>query len=268
VRLSRDANRAVVQVPAGNDKLWLLDMEQANATRLTSGGGNDTDGVLSPDGRFLLFVSDRDGGGYRFYRMPLDGRAPAERLLDGEGRIHSISYRSRMLGFSLVSAPDGFDAYVMAVAEDGTPAGKPVLVAGGPNNQTAPSVSPDGALVAYQSSEAGRDDIYVARLGDPGSRRRITSDGGTLPLWSRETNRLFYASSSRNRVFSVNVSAPGLGFDAPQMVTTLDVPGAILSYDVALDGTSVLVARLADLHMLRRDIRLWPGWGKTLPSRD
>jgi Tol biopolymer transport system component len=153
---------------------------------------------------------------------------------------------------------------MMAVAEDGTPAGKPILVAGGPNNQTAPTVSADGTLVAYQSSESGRDDIYVARLADPASRRRITNDGGTIPLWGREGNRLFYLS--KNRIFSVNLrSAPELRFDTPQVVTGLD-PGSIVTFDVAPDGTSVLVGRLADLLMLRRDIRLWPGWGKTLPS--
>ncbi len=95
IRLSRDFKRAVVPIPAANDKLWLIDLEQMNATRLTSGGGNDRNGVLPPDGRWVLFSSDRAGGGYRFYRMPLNGSAPPESLLEGEGRIHSISSRIR-----------------------------------------------------------------------------------------------------------------------------------------------------------------------------
>jgi Tol biopolymer transport system component len=236
-----------------------------NATRLTSGGGNENDGVVSPDGLWLLFSSDRAGGGYRFYRMPLAGGAPPTALLEGEGRLHSISYPARMLGLSLNGPKDGSDAYVMTVAEDGSPAGKPILVAGGPGDQVSPAVSADGSLVAYQSSESGRDEIYVARLGDPGSRRRVTNDGGTVPLWNRDGSRLFYMSA--DRVFSVALrSASELRFDAPQAVNGPEATGEIVSFDVGADGTSVLVGREADPLMLRRDIRLWPGWGETLPS--
>ena len=71
---------------------------------------------------------------------------------------------------------------------------------------------------------------------------------------------------SLDRVVSVALrSASDLRFDAPQVVTGSDAPGTITSFDVAPDGTSVLVGRLADPLMLRREIRLWPGWGRTLP---
>lgn len=265
LHLSRDFKRAVVQIGAANDKLWLIDLEQLNATRLTSGGGNDGDGVVSPDGRWLLFTSDRAGGGYRFYRMPLGGGAPPQSLLEGEGQLDSISYSARMLGFSLDSAHDGSDAYMMPVAEDGTPTGKPILVAGGPKDQVSPTVSADGTLVAYQSSESGRDEVYVTRLIDPGTRRRVTSDGGTSPRWNRDGSRLFYLSN--DRVVSVALrSASELRFDAPQAVTASGTPGEIVGFDVAPDGTSALVGRVPDPLLLHRDIRLWPGWGKTLPS--
>jgi hypothetical protein len=267
IRLSRDAKRAVMQVYAANDKLWLIDLEQMNATRLTSSGGNDADGVLSPDGRFVLFLSDRAGSGHRFYRMLVGGSAPPELLLEGTGRIHSISYPARMLGFSLDSARDGRDAYVVALGADGTLSGKPILVAGGPGDQDSPSVSADGALAAYRSLESGRPEIYVVRLADPSSRRRVTSDGGLAPLWSRDGQRLFYESN--DRVVSVALrSVSDLRFDAPQVVTGSDVPGKVGSFDVAPDGASVLVGRVADPLMLRRDIRLWPGWGKTLPPAE
>ena len=265
IRLSRDFKRSVMQISGANDKLWLIDLEQMNVTRLTSGGGNDGGGVVSPDGRWLLFTSDRSGGGYRFYRMPLSGGAPPTPLLEGEGQLHSISYSTRMLGFSLDSAHDGSDAYVMALADDGTPAGKPILVAGGTGDQASPAVSADGTLVAYQSSESGRDEVYVSRLADLGNRRRVTNDGGAVPLWNRDGSRLFYMSG--NRVFSVALrSASELRFDAPQAVTGPAAPSEIVTFDVAPDGTSVLVGREADPLMLRRDIRLWPGWGKTLRS--
>ncbi len=265
VRLSRDFKRAVVQVGGANDKLWLIDLEQMNATRLTSGGGNDNYGVVSPDGRWVLFVSDREGGGYRFYRMPLGGGGSMEPLIEGDGQLYALTYPSRMLGISLNVPKEGSDAYVMAVAEDGSPAGKPILVAGGPGDQGNPTVSADGTLVAYQSQESGHDEIYVARLADLSTRRRVTNAGGTAPLWSRSGSRLFYWTG--NRICSVSLrSASELLFDAPQAVTGLEAKGEIVGFDVAADGTSVLVGRVADPMKQRRDIRLWPGWGRTLQS--
>jgi hypothetical protein len=235
-----------------------------NATRLTSGGGNDANGVVSPDGRWLLFSSDRAGGGYRCYRMPLGGGAEPESLFAGRMFIHSISYPARMLGLTVFSRGAGTDAYVAAVAEDGKPTGNPVRVAGGPGYQYSPTVSPDGRLVAYASDESGRSEVYVAPLADLGARRRLTNDGGLDPLWNRDGSRLFY--SSNGRVVSQALrSASELRFDAPRMVSGPDSLGEMSGFDVAPDGSSALVGRMTDPQMLRRDIRLWPRWGATPP---
>jgi len=258
-RLSRDGLRGVVQINGANDKLWLLDLEQRNLTRLTEGGGNDSDGVLSADGRWLMFTSDRAGGGYRFYRMPLDGSAPPTAYLEGEGGIHSLSYPARLLGFQR-DASDGLDAYVVAVAEDGTPTAAPILVAGGPYDQGFPTVSPDGTLVAYQSNESGRDEIYLARLGDPGSRRKLTNTGGTAPLWSRAGTRLFFQTAAGVVSMSL-LSAADLRLGAPEPASDPAAEGEIVGYDVAVEGDALLVERMADRLMLRRDLRLWPGFG-------
>jgi hypothetical protein len=186
--------------------------------------------------------------------------------MEGTGRIHSVSYPAHMLGFSLGSGQNGLDAYVVALEDDGTLAGKPIMVGGGAGDQENPTVSADGALVAYQSSESGRPEIYVARLADPGARRRVTNDGGFVPRWRRDGKRLLYASPRDNQVFALTLrSAAELRFDPPQAVTASGSGGRIVSFDIAPDGTAVLVGRVADPLMLRRDIRLWPGWGKSLP---
>jgi hypothetical protein len=170
-----------------------------------------------------------------------------------------------MMGFSVDSAQVYRDAYVVALEADGTPAGRPILVGGGPGDQEGPAVSPDGGLVAYQSVESGRPEIYVTRIADPGGRRRITNEGGAIPLWSRDGKRLLYLSVKENRIVSVNLrSAADLRFDPPVAVSA-EVEGRIVSFDIAPEGASILVGRILDPLMLRRDIRLWPGWGKTLP---
>jgi len=113
--------------------------------------------------------------------------------------------------------------------------------------------------------DIGEARIALTSAADPGSRRRVTSDGGEQPLWSRDGSRLFYKSNGR--VVSVALrSASELRFDAPEAVSGTETPGEIAGFDVAPDGTSALIGRTADRLMLRQDIRLWPGWGATLPS--
>ncbi|MBK5254451.1 MAG: PD40 domain-containing protein [Vicinamibacteria bacterium] len=263
--LSQDFRRAIVAIGGANDKLGLVDLERGNLTRLKSGAGNDGNGVLSKDGRLLLFNSDRAGGGYRFYRMPLDGSAPPAPLIEGTGVIHSISYSAGMLGLSLDSSRGDPDAYLIAVAGDGTPAGKPVLLAGGPDYQGTPTVSPDGKLVAWVSSESGRHDVYVAHLADAGSRRRVSNQGGDEPRYNRQGTRLFYITPQG--IVSVALrSAADLSFGEPEKVTGSIDAGRISGYDVAADGTSVLLSQVDEAPGLRRDIRLWPGWGRTLQA--
>lgn len=52
--------------------LFFVDME-GNIARLTQGQGNNKDGSWSPDGRYLVFLSDRTGG-WKVWIMTADGR--------------------------------------------------------------------------------------------------------------------------------------------------------------------------------------------------
>ena len=101
-RLSRDFKQAVVQVGGANDKLWLIDLEQMNATRLTSGGGNDALGVFSPDGRWLLFSSDRAGGATAATACRWEAAGVLEQTVDGQ--------RTRASKQGVYLAPSGDDA--------------------------------------------------------------------------------------------------------------------------------------------------------------
>ena len=55
--------------------LWVMNNDGSNARRLTAGVGNNTYPTMSPDGRTVVFFSDRDGR-FRLWRMDSDGSNP------------------------------------------------------------------------------------------------------------------------------------------------------------------------------------------------
>jgi Tol biopolymer transport system component len=58
----------------------------------------------------------------------------------------------------------------------------------------AGTLSPDGRLLAYQSDESGRWEIYTLRIADR-QRAAVSAGGGTAPFWSRDGKVLYYTSA-------------------------------------------------------------------------
>jgi hypothetical protein len=54
------------------------------------------------------------------------------------------------------------------------------------------TVSQDERWVAYQSTESGRWDVYVARFPSFLDRRQVSLSGGCQPLWNKDGTELFY----------------------------------------------------------------------------
>ena len=81
-------------------------------------------------------------------------------------------------------------------------------------------LSPDGKLLAYQSDESGRWEVYVLKL-DGRQRVPISSSGGREPRWSPDGSTLFYQAEA---AMSVAIDAGGQPRAAPVAVHTLDGP--------------------------------------------
>jgi Tol biopolymer transport system component len=104
-------------------------------------------------------------------------------------------------------------------------------------------VSPDGQWAAFDSTESGRWEVYVATFPAFSSRRQISSGGGVQPQWRADGKELFYVALDRS-IMSVRVetkaefaaSSPTSLF-ATRMATSGEQP----QYAVTADGQRFLV---------------------------
>jgi serine/threonine protein kinase/WD40 repeat protein len=106
--------------------------------------------------------------------------------------------------------------------------------------------SPDGRWVAFASAETGRSEVYVQPYPGPGSRWKISTEGGGKPCWSRSGRELFYRDAEKVMAVDVQLKptfAPGrprLLFEGRYHNTNFEEPN---SYDVSPDGTRFLMIK-------------------------
>lgn len=166
-----------------------------------------------------------------------------EKLTDGPNLTSPDSFSrdgSRLIFSELVTGR-GHDLQMLVLG------GKPqsMTLLDGTYNERNGELSPDGRLLAYQSDESGRYEVYVAPFPDLKSRRlQVSSGGGVQPAWAG--NELFYATPDR-RIMSVAVTAqPVLNAGTRQVV--LDAAAFVFgilsrTYDVSPDGTRFLFSQ-------------------------
>jgi dipeptidyl aminopeptidase/acylaminoacyl peptidase len=142
---------------------------------------------------------------------------------------------------------------------------KPILAT--PSNEHSPNVSPDGEWLAYVSDASGRDEVYVRRLAGGDEVWRISTDGGSAPLWRRRDGRELYFIDPGNRLRAAGVTL-GASFSASTPVVlftaNLDESGG-RQYDASPDGERFLLNRGAPTST--NPIIVVLGWGGTL-ARD
>jgi Tol biopolymer transport system component len=117
-----------------------------------------------------------------------------------------------------------------------------------PGVQRGARFSPDGRWVAYQSSESGREEVYVRPWPAMDANFLVSNQGGTEPMWSRDGRELYYRNQSE--VLAVTVSAQGARIDrsTPRLLFSgafaLDGSGD-QSYDLAPDGRFMMLRPVA-----------------------
>jgi len=216
-RLSPDGERFSVSSygqPGGDGQIWVVDPARNNETRMTFEDRDDQVAVWSPDGRTLALTSFGGVGGVGGSQIWLmdSGRPRSEDALTSVGDLVSVDTwlpNGEALLVTRLGSDSRQDIWSVERRSGSEP--KPLLAT--PSNEHSPNVSPDGEWLAYVSDESGRDEVYVRRLAGGDEVWRISTDGGSAPLWRRRDGRELYFIDPGNRLCAAAVTL-GASFSA------------------------------------------------------
>jgi len=176
--------------------LWRYDYATKRHTKLTEHAGEDRNPVVSPDGKTLYFLSERDGGSMNVYAAPLADASKATPLTSFSG--HPVRFLSQGSNGLLAMAFDG-EIYTMRpgskpekveieiIADDYNPV-EFISIASGSEGAVP---SPDGKQVAFVK----RGEVFVTSV-DYATTRQITSTpAAEYELsWGSDNRSLYYTS--------------------------------------------------------------------------
>ena len=236
VSMSPDGRRAAIDIDGANASIWVLDLERTILTRLTLEWSNNNPSWTS-DANQVAFTSARAGNRGLFWQR-VDNQAGQEAVFPrGEfgGQVGFSTWLrdGKTVIFDAASPRTGSDLW--AVQLDGARVPKPLLKTA--FGEWHPSVSPDGRWLAYVSDESGREEIYLQPYPGPGGKTRISSDGGTGPMWGPDSRELFFLDGDRMMAVAVDAASGPSG----RSRLLFQRPGASSSYGVGRDGNFLMI---------------------------
>ncbi len=183
----------------GNRDIWYTEISRGITARLTTDAANDWFPAWSPNGKQMVFTSDRAGaksgaGGYLFIKKSMDpGRDELPLPTEAESGAYDWSRDGKWISFG------GQDIWIASVSGDS----KPFAFLATSFHEGGGRFSPDGKWIAYVSDETGRVEVYVRRFsGAPATegRLQVSKSGGEDPVWRSDGQELFYVSGNQNDV--------------------------------------------------------------------
>jgi serine/threonine-protein kinase len=248
-RIAPDGTRIAIDVNENGAErnVWIWDLRRETLELFTKDPAHNPMVTWSPDGRQLVFGSERSGVS-NLYRQAADGSGEPERLFKSDSVQIPISYTpdGRLLVSVGVSGQQR-DIYLATL--EGEREIRPLIHS--PANELTAEVSPDGRWLTYDSDESGQFEVYVRAFPDVygGSRWQISSGGGRQPMWSRNGRELFFRDFSGAVIAVPVVTGPVFAPGRPAKL----IDGATYSgaggrgggrtYDVTVDGLHFLMLK-------------------------
>jgi len=226
-----------------NASIWILDANGGEPVRVTDDTTMNVSPQWLPDGRHLLFVSNRDGPrGIYVVEVGSEGPRGPPRSVLSSSDPHSISVSAdgRKLAYAKYTVKRNIWSIPMPRTgslsiDDAISDAVPVTTA----HQVIEtySISPDGEWIAFDSDVRGEFDIYKMRL-DGGPQQLVTEIPGveSHPVWSPDGTEIAF-HGGRTGTESIDVRIVSADGGTPEQLT--DFPGQDNSPDWSPDGLAI-----------------------------
>ncbi len=223
----------VYSPPSGNRDLWQLSPDKKNQKQLTVEDSIDFDPTVSPDGRYIVFVSDR-AGKYNLWRINTDG-SQAVALTNGQGEQKpAFTADGAFVVYSSMK-----DVSLWKVPIEG---GEPKQVSH--KRAYNISVSPDGSKFAHFAKVGDKLKMLIKSLENGESLHEFDTPAGYFTgseiVWSRNGDFLFFVAEDDNSVG--NIWRQSIESSSPEMLTHY-TSEEIFSFDFSPDGTELALIR-------------------------
>ncbi|MEO5814756.1 MAG: hypothetical protein ABIT20_05705 [Gemmatimonadaceae bacterium] len=242
-RISPDGRRMVVSIgpppPSSTGDIWVYDLVTGARTQVSSSGVNIRP-EWTPDGARVVYIS-----------RVRDSQFVVARKWDGSGEPEVLAPGVSPAFYELSMGP----AHGWSAVRTG-------LSAGGSGIRIAPTdsfshlrpfdtkaavvvtprVSPNGRLIAYVATEAGRREVFVRPIPGPGKDVAVSRDGGSEPAWSPDGNTLYFRGLTN--LMSATVAERDtlvVGPPTPLFADTYRLSVAHTGYDVFPNGREFLM---------------------------
>jgi serine/threonine-protein kinase len=252
-RLSPDGTKLALTIRAANDDIWVYDIERGGLSRLTFGGGNSDLATWMPDGKQIVYSSER-GRGITFFRKAWDGSGPTNEI--------AVKGNPSAVAIPCVT-PDGgrliYGAEGDLWAKDLKEGAEAVKLLATGAYEDAPRLSPDGRILAYLSNESGRPEIYAVPYPGLGGKWQISTGGAAIPaIWSPDGRELFYLE--KGNLMKVDVAtSPVVNFSTPRVVCAVP-PSTYSVFQTSNDGRRFLVAITESSSIIATQVNVVVGW--------
>ena len=247
-RLSPDGNRVALDIRGSASGIGVWDFARQTLTRLGPGFAP----IWTADGRRLVFANQTNTAQPILHARGADGLSKEIQLTATDNV--QVPTSATPAGDYIISderrARTGSDIVRVPIDRTTGQGANAESLVDTPFAELNGDLSPDGSLLAFESNEHGRFEIYVAPYPQVSNGRwQLSVNGGTQPLWTSSSELAFLDGSNQLNVVAIERDGPTFRAGAPTPLPIVPFRSSSFTwraYDVSRDGKRFLIVKERD----------------------